>query len=115
MNSGQLMRRLKKQRTAWLRSYRPGSRYIMKGIKTNFQTSSEINVAPMWGPVFSSFPVSSALGEAALRALGSEQPRAVAPEEVYRMMSPSSESTGWGKELAEDRESIVAEDPWEGR
>lgn len=67
---------------------------------------------PVAGPLPS---VPPALGAAALRALASEQPRVVTPEDVYRMMTPSSKSTGWGKELAEDRESIVADDPWEGR
>lgn len=55
-----------------------------------------------------------ALGQAALQALGSEQPREVSPEDVYRLMTQSPKSTGWGKELTEDRESIVADDPWEG-
>ena len=67
---------------------------------------------PVTGPPPS---VPPALGAAALRALSSEQPRMVTPEDVYRMMTPSSKSTGWGKELVEDRKSIVADDPWEGR
>lgn len=60
-------------------------------------------------------PVPPAFGRAALRALSSEQPRMVTPEEVYRMMTPSPQSTGWSQELAEDRENTVADDPWEGR
>lgn len=60
-------------------------------------------------------PVPPALGQAALQALGSEQPRDVSPEDVYRLMTPSPESTGWGEELMEDRNNIVADDPWEGR
>jgi hypothetical protein len=69
-------------------------------------------------PKFAAGPAGSvppAFGMAALRALSSEQPRMVTPEEVYRMMSPSPKSTGWSKELAEDRENIIADDPWEGR
>ncbi len=58
-----------------------------------------------------SFP--PALGQAALQALGSEQPRDVSPEDVYRLMTPSPESTGWGQELSEDRENVVADDPWD--
>lgn len=59
--------------------------------------------------------VPPALGQAALQALGSEQPREVSPEDVYRLMTPSPESTGWGADLTEDRNNIVADDPWEGR
>lgn len=55
--------------------------------------------------------VPPALGQAALQALGSEQPREVSPEDVYRLMTQSPESTGWGKELTEDRENFVADDP----
>lgn len=78
--------------------------------------SKEEGYVVMSKPVTRTPPsVPPALGEAALRALSNEQPRVVTPEDVYRMMTPSSKSTGWGKELAEDRESIVADDPWEGR
>lgn len=58
-----------------------------------------------------SFP--PALGQAALQALGSEQPRDVSPEDVYRLMTASPESTGWIKELSEDRKNVVADDPWD--
>lgn len=39
----------------------------------------------------------------------------VTPEEVYQMMTPSPQSTGWSQKLGEDRENIIADDPWEGR
>lgn len=59
--------------------------------------------------------VPSALEKAALQALGSEQPREVSPEDVYRLMTPSPASTEWGNELTEDRRNMVVEDPWDNR
>lgn len=74
------------------------------------QEAYVVTSPPAAGPPSS---VPPALGQAALRALGNEQPREVRPEDVYRLMTPSPESTGWGKELTEDRENYVADDPWE--
>lgn len=66
--------------------------------------------------VLGSSSVPSALGEAALKALGSEQPRAVSPEELYRIMTPlSSDDGGWAEELEEDRETTTTDDPWSDR
>ncbi|MCY1158275.1 MAG: hypothetical protein MOP51_1298 [Citricoccus sp.] len=84
-----------------------GLRGVVPGVEGYVVLSKSVPGRPLSVP--------SALGAAALRALSSEQPRPATADEVYRGMTPSRESTGWGKELAEDRESIVAENPWEGR
>lgn len=80
--------------------------------KTHFHASKMFMVVQVVGP--SSVP--SALGEAALKALGSEQPREVTPEDVYRMMTPlASDDGGWEEELAEDRRTTTTDDPWSER
>lgn len=57
--------------------------------------------------------VPPALGKAALRALASERPRELTPDEVYRMMTPlHSDDGGWAEELAMDRRATTTDDPW---
>lgn len=78
--------------------------------------SDEEGYVVMPGPVDGTPPsVPPALGRAALRALASERPRAISPEEMYRIMTPMTSSTGWSKELTEDRRATTTDDPWEDR
>lgn len=81
--------------------------------KAQPHTSERFWVVQFVGPSSVPSSVPSALGEAALKALGSEQPREVTPEDVYRMMTPlSSDDGGWEEELAEDRRTTTTDDPW---
>ncbi|ALU38762.1 hypothetical protein AS188_02240 [Kocuria flava] len=56
------------------------------------------------------------LGEVAIRALSSEQPRELSADEVDRLMAPlPTDDGGWAAELEEDRRRTTTDDPSAGR